>query len=254
MHRSGTSAITSLLLELGVSFSKSEDLYKGDQWNKRGYYEQTDLIDLNNKIITGFNRYGNFLTKLLSRLVFWVFLPNKQKIKCRANRFKSEIECLAKKYASKAVKDTRFCPTLKYWKSVVEIERYVVCLRYPEESVMSLKRRQKFPLWMGYRFWNFNMSALLEELPAARVLYVDYNQLMGDRYFDQLSLIRQFFQIQLSDDEMVQRYKNIFDPDLYNCKVQGKKSLPPETQKLWDKFLNLSQQASREINISSRNK
>jgi hypothetical protein len=63
------------------------------------------------------------------------------------------------------MKDTRFYPTLKHWKSVVKVGHYVVCLRYPEESVLFLRWRQKLPLWMGYRFWNFNMSTLLKELP-----------------------------------------------------------------------------------------
>ena len=251
MHRSGTSAISNLLLELGVSFADSQDLYQGDQWNKRGYYEQRDLINLNNRVITGLNRHSNFLTKFLSRLIYWVLLPSRHGIENRANRFKSEIEHMAKKYASKAVKDTRFCLTLKYWKPVVKIEQYVVCLRDPCESVLSLKRRQKFPLWVGYRFWNFNMAALLEELPVKRALYIDYNQLTSDNYFSELSLIQKFFQLPLSDKEMTRRYKNVFDPSLYNCRVREKKPLPTETQKLWDQFLGLRQQSCNRIEASS---
>ena len=114
-----------------------------------------------------------------------------------------------------------------------------------------MRRVQKFPLkaplWMGYRFWNFNISSLLEELPVERTLFVNYNSLLSDQYFDELSLIRKFFQLPLSDEEMIQRYRKVFDPNLYHNRVLPDTPLPYKTRKLWERLLGLREQARKRI-------
>jgi len=187
----------------------------------------------------------------MGRMILWFFFPSKLDIERRAKKLKDEISTLVDKYSMKGVKDPRFCATLKFWKPMIKVESFVICLREPAETVHSIKRRQKFPLWLGYRFWNFNMAALLEELSLERTLLIDYNRLLSNDYFDELSLIRRFFKLSLSDEEMTQQYKKVFDPDLYKCKVQEANLLPPETQKLWDKFMELRQQVRKRIEASS---
>ena len=53
MHRGGTSLLANLLFELGVPMGDPEGFYAANQWNPRGYFEQADMLDYNNRVVTG---------------------------------------------------------------------------------------------------------------------------------------------------------------------------------------------------------
>ena len=53
MHRAGTSLLANLLFELGVPGGDPAGFLPADRWNPRGYFEQLDVLDLNNTALTG---------------------------------------------------------------------------------------------------------------------------------------------------------------------------------------------------------
>ena len=51
MHRSGTSAITGLLAEMSFIPGRPGHLYKADQDNEQGYYEDEIVVQCNEKLL-----------------------------------------------------------------------------------------------------------------------------------------------------------------------------------------------------------
>jgi len=50
MHRSGTSAVAGCLERLGICMGRR--LAPGDEWNPGGYFEDRDLVELNDRLLS----------------------------------------------------------------------------------------------------------------------------------------------------------------------------------------------------------
>lgn len=238
MHRSGTSMIASMLQEFGIGFGDPATFYQANEWNPKGYLEQREVIDLNSRLISNFPNTKSKLSKALSQ-VLYLLMPGPGTINRRAQALKEQMESLGTRYRSLAVKDPRFCVTLNAWASTVPIESTVVCIRHPWEVAHSLKRRQNIPLTVGLRFWNYHISSLLENLTADKSLLIHYNNLTGPEFLAELNRLLAFFRIDLSEAEAVERFRRVFSQELYHCREENTAPLPPTTEELWDRLIEL---------------
>lgn len=238
MHRSGTSLIANLLSEYGLDFGDPATFLRADQWNARGYFEQRDVLDLNSRIITGLPRTGGRLATFLGQLRYTA-MPGRRTLQRRAARLQPALAELGRKYVGKSLKDPRFCLTLGGWKKSAAVGPIVVCLRSPLETVYSLRRRQRYPIPLGLRFWNYHIENLLRELEGERVLAVDYNALAGNAPVDELHALRSFFGLELSETELLDAHARTFDRRLLHCRSSGAELLPRRTRELWEALLEL---------------
>lgn len=244
MHRSGTSMISRLLWECGMSFGDPSTFLAGDRWNQRGYFEQKEVMDLNSLLITGVPRNTNRLMKLVSQLAYvrcaTPFLPSAgsmHALKRRAHHLRGRLEELGGRYLHQGLKDPRFCLTLGIWKEVVPIEKTVVCLRSPSQTARSLERRNRLPLSWAYRFWNHHVRHLLQDLEGLDPLVVDFDALCagdGDR---ELVQMRNYFGFPLSSAELHEKYAVTFDRRLYHGgRSEEHEMLPADTRELWERL------------------
>jgi len=238
MHRSGTSLIANLLSEYGLDFGDPETFLPADEWNPQGYFEQRDVLDLNSRIVTGFPRTGGRLAMFFGQLRYMA-MPGRRTLERRAERFQRTLGALGRKYAKKALKDPRFCLTLGSWKKFAEVHSIIVCLRSPLETVLSLRRRQNYPIPLGFRFWNYHIENLLRELEGERFLAVDYNALAGDAPLHELRALRFFLGLELSEEELIRGHARTFDPGLFHCRSSTDEALPRRTRELWQGLLEL---------------
>jgi hypothetical protein len=158
MHRSGTSLVAMTLDALGLDFGDHEAFYTPDEWNEEGYFERRDVIDLNSRILTGFTRTQTAFASSVGKLRY-LSQPSPQSITRRADSLRQEIDSLATFLGETYVKDPRFVITAKHWRH--HLDRVVVCLRRPDQVALSLRRRQRVPLMISYRFWNYHARAIL---------------------------------------------------------------------------------------------
>ena len=238
MHRSGTSMIAQLLLEIGLDLGDTSGFYGADSWNERGYIEQIDVINVNSKLITGFERTKNRAKSFMSKLVY-LNMPAHQKIQKRANKMKHSITKIGSRYSDKVVKDTRFCLTIDSWRDYVSIEKVIVCLRHPTETILSLKKRQNIPLWLGYRFWNYHVKSLLNHLGSEPTLFINFNILASSEYEQELNRIACFFKLEKAKYELKSHYDKIFAPDLVHHRAYDNEELPLKTHELWGRLMSL---------------
>lgn len=181
MHRSGTSLVALVLRELGLDFGPESAMYEADDWNVRGYLERADVVDINSKAITGFDRTTGKVTQVASQASYLV-----QSIRGRPTQSvrrlqpsADRISAIGDELGSMAVKDPRFCLTYGGWAHLTSTTGLVVALRHPTSSVASLERRNRIPAPLGHRFWRWHMNAILPHIDS-QTLVLHQESLVGD--------------------------------------------------------------------------
>jgi len=157
----------------------------------------------------------------------------RRRLEARARR----LEQVASRYANLAVKDVRFCLTLSAWRQVVPVDKVVVCLRHPTEVARSLHKRQRYPIWLGYRFWDYHIRSLLEQLDGLPALYVRFEALTGGGYREELERLAAFLPLDVPEDERERVFRGLFDPNLRHHQADPEDRLPETTRALWAELL-----------------
>ncbi|TFB12818.1 hypothetical protein E3V33_04170 [Candidatus Marinimicrobia bacterium MT.SAG.4] len=192
MHRSGTSLSANLLYEMGENFGDESMLRQADKWNEKGYFENNEVLTLNNDIILG--GLGNsqyWLIPSHDRNLFmnismrfaqlrYLSFPSKKTILKRAERYKSKLIELAIKYDSIIANDARFSLTIGAWANYGRIDKILYCIRDPLEVAKSLKRRQQIPYWLGYKMWHYHVNRFFDQVDGLRIVVVNYNNLFQE--------------------------------------------------------------------------
>jgi len=171
MHRSGTSLIARLLSEAGTDLGAHSGLIPGDQWNPDGYYEASDIVALNSRLIHG----------PLGRFAYFC-LPTLETLRQRGRHESPQFAALATKYAGKLAKDPRFTLTAAVWAELsVPIDRIVICIREPSEVASSLRRRNWIPRMMALNLWAIHNSRMLRFIGSRKVCWIHYSHLLTPR-------------------------------------------------------------------------
>lgn len=192
MHRSGTSFVSQLLHEMGVDFGDPAAFLPSDQWNPEGYFEHLETVLINDRLILGDALYDEryrrcppgqrplpaILKMSLAKAIYLV-LSSRRGIEKRVHRHRAQMTALARERAGLAVKDPRFTLTLRAWLPFLDEARILFSFRHPGEVARSLRRREKIPLGLGLRLWNFHTRCFLEDAAGREVTLVDFN-----RFFD----------------------------------------------------------------------
>jgi hypothetical protein len=192
MHRSGTSFVTQLIGEIGMITGSKESFIPQDEWNQEGYYENAEIVLLNDRLIAGdrlsstrFHLTPSHRVPIGSRLkmtvgmVGYFFMRNRTPIADRAREKRDQIIALAERYRDTVVKDPRFCLTLGQWKEYAGVDSVVFSFRHPLEVARSLRRRDHLPLRLGFEIWRFHIERFLSDAPGTPMVFVDFN-----RFFD----------------------------------------------------------------------
>lgn len=235
MHRSGTSLAALVLQALGADFGPETALYGADDWNANGYLERIEAVDLNSQLITGHRRTTGRRDQILSQL-HYLRMPTEDTIDERARRFESELDALGSALADLTVKDPRFCLTLGGWQRATEIRGLVVALRHPSAAVASLRRRNRLPERLGYRFWRWHMDAIAAHIDE-RTLVLRQDHLTGPEREDEIDRARRWLAdvaaIEPSRDDI-----DVIDQSLVHHH-SAPTDTPPPSLELWERLISL---------------
>ncbi len=178
MHRSGTSVIARSLKVLGVELG--DNLMPAVQnVNDKGFWEDMDFFSLNEEILD-----------VLQGRVWHTIHPIFQKefndyslapLKIRAT------ELLRKKIANTnvfGIKDPRFSILLPFWKEVFSFLDldiyYVIAIRNPISTALSLQKRDGFELKKSYCLWLYHIVSCFVETEKQHRIVVNYDQVIAD--------------------------------------------------------------------------
>lgn len=176
MHRSGTSAVASLMQRAGVCLGSK--LVPGDAGNPRGYFEDEDLVA--------------FHDRQLARSGLRVLAQGDADPEPLGGDQVREAEELIRRRRGHALwgwKDPRTSLFLDFWAERLPEARFVFPVRDPFEVVLSLLRRgsghelevMANPL-VGVRSWRFYNRSILDfyERHAGRCFLADVHQVFAD--------------------------------------------------------------------------
>lgn len=200
MHRSGTSFLSQALSQLGADFGSEELLFKADVWNQNGYFENIEIVDINNRMILGDKARIDYwleapesgvaraLNSFASRKWKYFLFPPLTRINDRAGLYDAEINLLHSTYKDSFVKDPRFCLTLSSWLARGTVGRLFFSFRNPAAVAGSLKQREGLPLAFGYRYWLYHIRGFITQVPQdGEVSLVDF-----DAFFDRAGQTQAF--------------------------------------------------------------
>jgi hypothetical protein len=161
MHRSGTSAFAGTLHLLGFDFG--DDLLKGNQFNRGGYWENRAIVRLNDRLL---NSLGADWSDVQ---IAPDCLPDLQR------EFGSEARALLERtFSGKknwALKDPRLCLLMDFWREIFAEQNisFIHIFRDPLAVAHSLYRRDRFPIERGLLLWlsqNLNAEFFHQRVPA----------------------------------------------------------------------------------------
>ncbi|HDZ74551.1 MAG TPA: hypothetical protein ENH55_17655 [Aurantimonas coralicida] len=177
MHRSGTSAVTGVLAELGVP--AAGELYEAQPYNKKGIFENKTVHAFHDRVLKHFgSRWDDPMPVDLA----WVDSP-------AGAGFVSELaaiidsELLAESTIF-AVKDPRMCRLIPLWRKALAKSgidpRVIIPLRHPLEVAGSLRSRDAFPRAKSFLLWLEHILAVERETRGLARSFVSYDALMRD--------------------------------------------------------------------------
>ena len=232
MHRSGTSMMARLCFEAGGNMGNPETFYQGDQWNPDGYFEQSDIHDINFPLVNG--RWGK---------LSYFKLSSTETILKRSDKISELIKKTSTKYKGKIIKETRFCLTIPGWvRHDAKIEKILVCLRNPIQVASSIKKRNKTILRHGLELWYTHNHRILENAQDIPIWFVSYNDLLEEKTsFSELKKAFEFLDLKLTDERIL-KLKSEFIKTKMNNNPNTEYDYPNKIKVLWDKLQKLHSQ------------
>lgn len=174
MHRSGTSVAARLLNVLGVDLGREERLIPAAADNPRGFWENSDIVAINNEIL---DRLGGNLVALPPFPGGWEQAPELADLRVRARTVIAESFSGARHCAWK---DPRACLTIAFWQQIIPGMKYLFCLRDPADVASSLVRRNGMPHERGVYLWlRYTQNALAQTVGRRRCM-ICYDRLIDD--------------------------------------------------------------------------
>ncbi|HKV37726.1 MAG TPA: sulfotransferase, partial [Blastocatellia bacterium] len=174
MHRSGTSLVTRLLNLLGVYLGRGEHMMPALAENPRGFWEHSLLNNLNNEIL---RRLGGSWDEVPTLAAGWERAPELSDLRRKASLLIQETFGGASRWGWK---DPRNSLTLPFWRGLLPPVQYVVCLRNPIDTALSLQRRHPFSFEKCIDLWLAYVTAALEHTASQSRIIVFYEDFMDD--------------------------------------------------------------------------
>lgn len=231
MHRSGTSALTGTLAACGMQLGKN--LLPANEFNKKGYHENAELIALNEEILQqlGATWFDPFLIRNAIN-AGWAPSPNLQERMLNfliGDEFGNAQIC--------GLKDPRMTILLPFWKKIFNNTSdkfaYLIISRHPNEVAQSLSKRDELGHIHGEMLWcNYNLAAEYHSRNENRY-FVQYEELIKNPT-SVLSMINQAFGLNLTND-----HQGFIESKLRNYR-HGEGIQSPLLEKLFNSLNNFN--------------
>jgi hypothetical protein len=171
--RSGSSMITRLLNICGLQLGEQNYLLvTGTNANKKGYWENTEILRINNKILELFD--GTWSHPPI--------FPEKWEQDKRLDNIYKEADDLIlymnEKYSLWGFKEPRTALTLPFWQKIIPEMKYIVIVRSPLDVAISLYKRDGMDISDGMLLWFTHMLSILNHTKGEETFFTFF-----DNYF-----------------------------------------------------------------------
>ncbi|HMP89105.1 MAG TPA: sulfotransferase [Kiritimatiellia bacterium] len=146
MHRSGTSALSGLLVKMGAYFGPEDKQLPAEKANPKGYWERWDVITGNDLLLADYKLEWHRVSEY--RPLQFENTP--------LERVREVLGSMVEDYNLNQpwfVKDPRICLTLPCWRKLVENPVCVLVVRDPLQVAHSLESRGDCSIHTGLGLW-----------------------------------------------------------------------------------------------------
>lgn len=176
MHRSGTSVVARSLGALGVRLG--ERLIPADPFNERGYWEDIDIVRLNEDALSALGRTWMDASPVSDSALEQLARTD------LGRRAAALVEERLGSGAPFGMKDPRTAILLPFWRRVFRMsgveESCVIVLRHPDLVAASLARRNGLPAAWSHWLWISHMLAAIKGSEGCRRTVVSYPSMIAD--------------------------------------------------------------------------
>ena len=176
MHRSGTSTTAGLLVGMGLTPPRLEDLFPAQESNERGHWESEAVIHHSLQVM---GTLGGRTYSPPPPTSGWEIGPEYDSMRAEAARWLADTS----DGRPVVLKDPRLCITLPLWKTAVSGPIPVLfVLRDPLEVARSLQARDDLPMLFGLSLWDRYVRSAALSLEGSPTLVVDYAAMVEDPF------------------------------------------------------------------------
>lgn len=173
MHRSGTSAVASVVEALGLSFGDGDALELTID-NPRGHYESRDVVLFNERWLERLG--GTWWAPPYVHENTWMELDQED---LRAAR--KALDFFSPDATNWFAKDPRLCLLLPLWDRLsLRFPALVVVVRSPREVAHSLRLRDGFHARRSLALWSVYYRSLLRYVDSHATLVLDYTRVLEE--------------------------------------------------------------------------
>jgi hypothetical protein len=173
MHRSGTSALTSLLRLLGLWAGEEDDFPPEDDHNPTGYWEHQGVWSVDEAILRTLGASWSEIADLdLSRLGEDV----RDRFRERAREIVQDLD----RHGSWVIKDPRLCLLFPFWREILEHPFCVLIYREPLPVARSLAARNGIPIPYSIALWERYTREMLASTRGLPRFLVSHRELIAD--------------------------------------------------------------------------
>lgn len=192
MHRSGTSAATRIISQLGARLP-DHLMPANPDYNASGFWESTEVVALNDRILADAGSAWDDVLPLDTAL------PAAADLERIGRQIDSLLEQQFASATSYVIKDPRLCRLLPLWLPALqrrgEQVHIAVPIRHPAEVAASLSKRDGFAPEKSLHLWLRHMLAAIRDSAGQPFGIVVYDDILADwrgsfrRLADELQLI-----------------------------------------------------------------
>jgi hypothetical protein len=238
--------VANLLYALGADFGDESQLLEADKWNPRGYFELREVFILNDSVLLGdYAPSRQFWTTrpedrsvslrlimTFARMRYLLTLWNTNLIASRAAKKTEAIRAMAARYDDLVIKDPRLSLMIRHWSPLSNVHAILYCYRHPYEVALSLKKRGKIPMWLGYKLWEFHVREFLKGAVGLPLVVVNYNRLFIDSRHEEFKRLYTFLDKPYREEEAQAILASVMDVRLKN-NIYRSEALPASVTALY---------------------
>jgi len=171
MHRSGTSALSGLLVKMGAYFGPPDQQLPTKKANPKGYWERWDVVLANDALLQERGLEWHRVSTYKSDLFDPVDSSS-------ARKHLGVMIDDSEQHQPWFVKDPRICLTLPYWLSQLKNPVCVLVARDPLQVAYSLQSRGDCSAHVGLALWETYTGAALWHSRNCRRIILHYEELL----------------------------------------------------------------------------
>lgn len=175
MHRSGTSLAAELIHKWGAF--GNEAFLPADYRNAQGYWEYAPLVHFNRRLLMSVGSQSFVPPSDHQDETILRERASEPEWRNDASRLIASMESANRVWYWK---DPRLSVTLPFWQQFWVNPVYVIAVREPLDTALSLKKRDNLPVTAGYLLWQRYMTAVLKFTETyPRRIFVSYERILS---------------------------------------------------------------------------